>query len=91
VKTSALREHFRQKQAKPRKRKEAKDHRGRILDHVSIDERPKIVEEKSRADETSLNRAALRAFKLIPAPMQNTLKLDNGRNSRRTRACPKLS
>jgi IS30 family transposase len=40
AKNPALKEHFRQKQAKPR--------RGQIVDRVSIDKRPKIVEEKSR-------------------------------------------
>jgi IS30 family transposase len=48
AKDPALKEHFRQKQAKPRKRKGVKDRRGRIPDRVSIDERPKIVEQKSR-------------------------------------------
>ena len=48
AKDPALKEHFRQKQAKPRKRKGVKDRRGQILDRVCIDERPKIVEEKSR-------------------------------------------
>jgi IS30 family transposase len=48
AKDPALKEHFRQKQVKPRKRKGVKDRRGRIPDRVSIDERPKIVEEKSR-------------------------------------------
>jgi IS30 family transposase len=115
ARTPALREHFRQKQAKPRKRKGVKDRRGQIPDRVSIDKRPKIVEEKSRAgdwegdaiesagknayiatfvdrktklllakvmpDKTAatLNRAAIRAFKPIPAPMRNTLTLDNGK------------
>jgi IS30 family transposase len=115
AKDPALRAHFRQKQAKPRKRKGAKDRRGQIVDRVSIDERPKIVDAKSRAgdwegdtiesagknayiatfvdrktklllakvmpDKTAaaLNRAALRAFKPIPAPMRNTLTLDNGK------------
>jgi IS30 family transposase len=41
--------HFRQQQARPRHRKGTKDHRGQIPDRVSIDERPEIVEEKSRA------------------------------------------
>jgi IS30 family transposase len=49
AKDPALKEHFRQGQAKPRKRKGAKDRRGQIPGRVSIDERPKIVEEKSRA------------------------------------------
>jgi IS30 family transposase len=102
-------------QAKPRKRKGAKDRRGQIPDHVSIDERPKIVEEKSRigdwegdtiesADKNAyiatfvdrktklllaklmqdmaaatLNEAAVRAFKPVPAQMRNTLTLDNGK------------
>jgi IS30 family transposase len=93
----------------------AKDRRGQIPDRVSIDERPKIVEEKSRIgdwegdtiesagkndsiatfvdrntkvllakimpDKTaaSLNKAAIRAFKPIPAPLRNTLTLDNGK------------
>jgi IS30 family transposase len=115
AKDSALKEHFRQKQAKPRKRKGVKDRRGQIVGRVSIDERPKIVEEKSRAgdwegdtiesagknayiatfvdrktklllaqimpDKTAatLNKAAVRAFKPVPAPMRNTLTLDNGK------------
>jgi IS30 family transposase len=49
VRDPTLKGHFRQGQAKPRKRKGVKDRRGRILDRVSIDERPKVVEEKSRA------------------------------------------
>jgi IS30 family transposase len=48
AKTPALKVHFRQKQAKPRRRKGAQDRRGQIIDRVSIDERPIIVEEKSR-------------------------------------------
>jgi IS30 family transposase len=108
-------EHFRQNQVKPRHRKGAKDRCGRIPDRVSIDERPKIFEEKSRAGDwegdtiestgknayiaafagrkakllpaknmpdkraAALNKAALRAFKPIPAPMRNTLTLDNGK------------
>jgi IS30 family transposase len=48
AKDPALKEHFQQVQAKPRKRKGVKDRRGQILDRVSIDERPKIVEQKSR-------------------------------------------
>jgi IS30 family transposase len=43
-----LKEHFRQGQGKPRKRKGVKDRRGRIPDRISIDERPKVVEEKGR-------------------------------------------
>jgi IS30 family transposase len=49
AKDPSLGAHFRQKQAKPRRRKGAKDRRGQIPDRVSIDERPKIVEEKARA------------------------------------------
>jgi IS30 family transposase len=49
AKDPALKEHFRQGQAKPQKRKGAKDRRGQIPGRVSIDERPKIVEEKFRA------------------------------------------
>jgi IS30 family transposase len=48
AKDPSLKEHFRQKQAKPRRRSGTKDRRGQIVDRVSIDERPKIVEEKSR-------------------------------------------
>ena len=48
AKDPSLGEHFRQKQAKPRRRKGVKDRRGQITGRVSIDERPKIVEEKSR-------------------------------------------
>jgi IS30 family transposase len=48
VRNPALKVHFRQRQAKPRQRKGGKDRRGQIPDRVSIDERPKIVEEKSR-------------------------------------------
>jgi IS30 family transposase len=48
AKDPALKVHFRQKQAKPRHRKGVKDRRGQIIGRVSIDERPKIVEEKSR-------------------------------------------
>jgi IS30 family transposase len=115
AKDPALRAHFRQKQAKPRKRKGAKDRRGRIVDRVSLDERPKIVDEKSRVGDwegdtiesagknasratfvdrktkvllakimpdksaTTLNKAAIRAFKPLPAPMQNTLTRDKGK------------
>jgi IS30 family transposase len=49
AKDPTLGAHFRQKQAKPRRRKGVKDRRGQIPDRVSIDERPKIVEEKTRA------------------------------------------
>jgi IS30 family transposase len=45
----AVKEHFREKQAKTRKRKGVKDLRGQIVDRVPINERPKIVEERSRA------------------------------------------
>jgi IS30 family transposase len=74
-----LKEHFRQGQAKPRKRKGAKDRRRQIPDRVSIDERPKVVEEKSRAGdwegdavESAGKKAYTAAFvdrktKLLPA------------------------
>jgi IS30 family transposase len=115
AKDPALKEHFRQKQAKPRKRKGVKDRRSQIPGRVSIDERPKIVDEKSRSDDwegdtvesagknayiatfagrktkflpakimpdktaAALNRAALRAFKPIPAQLRNTLTPGNGK------------
>jgi IS30 family transposase len=44
-----LKDHFRQKQAKPRKRRGTKDRRGQITGRVLIDERPKAVKQKSRA------------------------------------------
>jgi IS30 family transposase len=47
AKDPSLKEHFRQQQAKPRKRSGVKDRRGQIVGRVSIDERPKIVEEKN--------------------------------------------
>jgi IS30 family transposase len=110
-----LKIHFRQRQAKPRHRKGVLDRRGQIIDRVSIDERPNIVEEKSRVGDwegdtvesagknayiatfvdrktklllaklmpdksaATLNKAAVRAFKPIPAGMRNTLTLDNGK------------
>jgi IS30 family transposase len=115
VKTPSLQDHFRQKQAQPRHRKGAQDRRGQIIDRVSIDQRPNIDEEKSRAGDwegdtiesagknayiativdrktklllaevmpdkraATLNKAAVRAFKSIPAQMRNTLTLDNGK------------
>jgi IS30 family transposase len=48
AKDPALKAHFRQKQAKPRKRSGKKDGCGQITGRVSIDERPKTVEGKSR-------------------------------------------
>jgi IS30 family transposase len=48
AKTPAFKVHFRQKQAKPRHWRGTKDRRGQIPDRVSIDQGPKIVEEKSR-------------------------------------------
>jgi IS30 family transposase len=48
AKDPALQEHFRQKQAKPRKRKGVKDRHGQIGGRVSINECPNIIEEKSR-------------------------------------------
>ncbi|MDR2797895.1 MAG: IS30 family transposase, partial [Treponema sp.] len=99
--------------AKTRHRKGVKDRRSQIRDRSSFDERPKIVEEKSRAGEgdtresagknvyiatfvdrktkvlrakiipdkraTTVNKAAVRAFKPISAPMRDTLTLDNGK------------
>jgi IS30 family transposase len=115
AKDPALKAHFRQKHAKPRKRSGKKDGRGQITGRVSIDERPKTVEGKSRIgdwegdtvesagknayiatfvdrktkfliaqkmpDKTtaSLNRAAVRAFRGIPAEARNTLTVDNGK------------
>jgi IS30 family transposase len=115
AKTPSLRVHFRQNQAKPRHRKGTQDRRGRILDRVSIDQRPNIVEEKVRVGDwegdtvesagknayiatfvdrktkvllaklmpdkraATLNRAAIRAFKSIPAQKMNTLTVDNGK------------
>jgi IS30 family transposase len=79
AKYPVLKERFRQKQAKPRKRKGAKDRRWQILDRVSIDERPNIIEEKSRggdwegdAIESAGKNACIAAFvdrktKLLPA------------------------
>jgi IS30 family transposase len=48
AKDPSLKEHFRQKQAKPRLRKGARDRRGQIPGRVSIDERPKTAGDKSR-------------------------------------------
>jgi IS30 family transposase len=114
-KDPGLKERFRQKQAKPRKRKGSKDRRGQLVGRVSIDEPSKIVERKFRAGDwkgdaiesagknasiatfvdrkptlflaqimpdksaATLNKAAVRAFKPIPARMRNTLTLDNGK------------
>jgi IS30 family transposase len=115
AKDPSLKEHFRQKQAKPRKRSGTKDRRGQITGRVSIDERPKVVEEKSRVGDwegdtvesagksayiatfvdrktkfllaklmpdkraSTLNKAAVRAFRGIPPEARNTLTLDNGK------------
>ena len=115
AKDNALKVHFRQKHPKPRKRSGVKDRRGQIIDRVSIDERPKIVEEKSRTGDwegdtiesagktayiatfvdrkskmllakimpnkmaLTLNKAALRAFRPIPAQKMTTLTLNNGK------------
>jgi IS30 family transposase len=49
AKRPSLKVHFRQQQAKPHHRKGTQDRRGQIFDRVSIDERPNIVEQKSRA------------------------------------------
>ena len=107
----SLKEHFRQKHAKPHKRSGVKDRRGPIIGRVSIDERPKVVEQKSRigdwegatiesagksayraafvdrktklllANKTAdtLNKAAVRAFRGIPAEARNTLTVDTGK------------
>jgi IS30 family transposase len=48
AKAPSLKEHFRQKHAKPRKRNGVKYRRGQIIGRVSIEERPKIVDEKCR-------------------------------------------
>ncbi|MDR2796291.1 MAG: IS30 family transposase, partial [Spirochaetaceae bacterium] len=48
AKEPSLKEHFRQKHAKLRKRNGVKDRRGQIIGRVSIEERPKIVDEKCR-------------------------------------------
>ncbi|GHV67894.1 hypothetical protein AGMMS49928_06000 [Spirochaetia bacterium] len=48
AKNNTLKVHFRQKHLKLHKRSGVKDRRGQIIGRVSIDERPKIVEEKSR-------------------------------------------
>jgi IS30 family transposase len=110
-----LKEHFRHKQAKPRKRSGVKDRRGPIIGRVSIEERPKIIEEKNRVGDwegdtiesagksasiatfvdrktkfllakimpdkraDTLNKAAVRAFRGIPAEARNTLTVDKGK------------
>ncbi|MDR2741525.1 MAG: IS30 family transposase [Treponema sp.] len=51
AKDPEMKGHIRQRQGKPRHRKGVKDHRSQIRDHVSIDERPQIVEEKTRVDD----------------------------------------
>ena len=115
AKDGSLRVHFRQQHAKPRKRSGVPDCRGQIINRVSIDERPKIVEEKSRSGDwegdtvesagksayiatfvdrktkfllakimpdkkaATLNKAAVRAFRPIPARLLNTLTVDNGK------------
>jgi IS30 family transposase len=115
AKTSSLTIHFRQRQVKPRHRKGTQDHHRQILDRISIDEHPNIVEQKSHIGDwegdtvesagknaciatfvdrktkvllaklmpdkrvARLNKAAVRAFKPIPAHLRNTLTLDNGK------------
>ena len=110
-----LKEHLRQQQAKPRKRSGTQDGRGQIMGRVSIDERPKVVEAKSRVGDRegdtiesagksasiatfverkttfllakilpnktacTLNKAAIRVFRGIPAEARNTLTLDTGK------------
>ena len=111
----SLKEHFRQKHAKPHKRSGVKDRRGQISGRVSIDERPKVVEQKSRIGDwegdtiesagkrayiatfvdrktklllakimpnktaDTLNTAAIRAFRGIPAEARTTLTVDTGK------------
>jgi IS30 family transposase len=48
TKDPALKVHFRQKHAKPHIRSGVQDRRGQIIGRVSIDEWPKVVEQKSR-------------------------------------------
>jgi IS30 family transposase len=48
AKDRTLKVHFRHKHSKPQKRNGVKDRRGQIIGRVSIEERPKIVEEKAR-------------------------------------------
>jgi IS30 family transposase len=48
AKDPSLKDHFRQNQAKPRKRSGVQDRRGQIIGRISIEERPKIVEAKNR-------------------------------------------
>jgi IS30 family transposase len=115
AKDPSLKDHFRQKQTKPRRRSGAKDRRGQIAGRVSIEERPKIVEDKNRVGDwegdtiesagknayiaafvdrktklllanimadkraDTLNKAAVRAFRGIPAEARNTLTPDNGK------------
>jgi IS30 family transposase len=49
TKDPSPKDRFGQKQAEPRKRSGAKDRRGQITGRISIDERPDVVEQKSRA------------------------------------------
>jgi IS30 family transposase len=110
-----LKQHFRQKHWKRHKRSTGKDRRGQIIDRVSIEKRPEIVDQKIRVgdwegdtiesagknayvatfvDKTTkfltakvmqnksaqtLNKAAIRAFRNIPAACRATLTLDNGK------------
>jgi IS30 family transposase len=57
AKAPSLKKHFRQKYAKPRKRSGVKDRRGQIIGCVSIEERLKIVDGKSRAGEVSVGKS----------------------------------
>jgi IS30 family transposase len=52
AKDPALKVHFRQKYAKTHTRSGVKDHHGQIIGRISIDERPKVVEQKSRVGDT---------------------------------------
>jgi IS30 family transposase len=71
AKTPSLKVHFRQQQAKPRHRKGTQDLGGQIRDRVSIDERPNIVEQKSRRypDEGQERPVHVKGFgKSLPPP-----------------------
>jgi IS30 family transposase len=57
---------------------------------VFVDRKTKLLPATIMPDKTAaaLNRAAVRAFKPIPAPMRNTLTLDNGKLFRWTSVSP---
>jgi IS30 family transposase len=65
AKTPEIKVRFRQQQAKPRYRKGTKDRHGQITGRVSIDERPNIVEKKSRVGDwegDTVERAGKNAY-----------------------------